>query len=497
MTQKFADIHCHPGLHPFAWDYAGKKKNENVWDHDPPRPRQRNSKYPEFTQADFRTMVKGNVKLAFVSIYPIEQGWLKPRVLSDSNITDFMARVVSRLPAKFVNAVQGDDFRYFDFMQKEYDFLHEEHMKPHEVNGGIYRYMIMKPDDDPDALMEQENTIGVIMSVEGAQSFIPGNETDINAGLYDFEQSIRNIEMVKTWEHPPFFVSMAHHFYNGLCGHARSLPGFAGKLLDQKVGLNEPFNDKGLKMLDCLLGLNEYAGNGSCILIDTKHMSVAARTSYYEKLRLLNAGKPDKDKIPAVVSHTAYSGHATMAGAIQRPDTDEGKYADSEVFNNWSINLCDDEIVEVFNSNGLMGLNFDERILSGQKVMDEYNERFSKRDIREKDPALRRFWAQQILNNVLGIVKAVVRSPDVHALEKVKIWNMISLGTDFDGMINPEDGFITAEEFSDLRTLLSGLMPLQQDIGHWLQGLTVDEALDKLFFDNAYNFARMYYFSGS
>ena len=33
-----------------------------------------------------------------------------------------------------------------------------------------------------------------------------------------------NIEFIKNhWEHVPFFVSLSHHFFNGISGHARSI----------------------------------------------------------------------------------------------------------------------------------------------------------------------------------------------------------------------------------------------------------------------------------
>ncbi|MCK5337810.1 MAG: hypothetical protein KAJ50_03325, partial [Bacteroidales bacterium] len=175
------------------------------------------------------------------------------------------------------------------------------------------------------------------------------------------------------------------------------------------------------------------------------------------------------------------------------PDDTDDKYNASETFNNWSINLFDDEIIEIFNSNGIIGLNFDERILSGHKVMEEYKDRFSKKDIKERTPEIMRFWAQQMLNNLLGIVKAVVNSGQVADADKVKAWDMLSIGTDFDGMINPEDAFITSEEFVDFRLLLEELMPLQDEMIELLQGLPVEEALDKLMYDNAYNFAKMHY----
>ncbi|NQT76925.1 MAG: hypothetical protein HQ565_04365 [Bacteroidetes bacterium] len=490
---KFADIHCHSGLHPFAYKIAGKKRNNNVWDYDPPKARQRKSKYPEYSQADFTSLAKGGVKLIYISIYPIEQGWFNPKFLKEGLISDMAARIVSKVPVKFVNMVQSDDYNYFDFFHKEYHFLNEEDGRTHTVDGKDYKYVILKPTDDIDSILQEENTIGVIMSVEGAQTFIPGNAADIENGTFDFEQTIRNIEAVKTWDHPPFFLSLSHHFYNGFCGHTRSLPAKASKLLDQTIGLNEPINEKGRKLIDCFLGIGDYEGNGQRILIDTKHMSVSARQEYYAKIRQFNEAKDDPDKIPIVVSHTGYSGHPSMTVAISRPDTDDEKYNDSDNFNNWSINLSDDEIIEVFNSNGIIGLNFDERILSGKHTLDDYHSMFTKKDIKNRTLELRKFWAQQMIENILGIVKVVVNSDLVQDAEKVSIWNMLAIGTDFDGMINPEDGFITAEEFTDFRTLVLELLPQQTGIDQLLQGLSVEQVVDKFMYENAYNFAKAYY----
>ena len=99
-----------------------------------------------------------------------------------------------------------------------------------------------------------------------------------------------------------------------------------------------------------------------------------------------------------------------------------------------------------------------------------------------------------MLANILGIVQAVVNSDDVPAGEKVKIWNMLAIGTDFDGMINPEDGFITAEEFPEFRELALELLPQQDGIDELLQGLSVEEVIDKFSFGNALDFAKKYYF---
>jgi hypothetical protein len=79
----YADIHCHPSLHPYAFHLSGKKRNNTLWSYDPPKDKQRDSPYPEFTQADFHTLALANVKLIYASLYPIEQGWFKARVLNE------------------------------------------------------------------------------------------------------------------------------------------------------------------------------------------------------------------------------------------------------------------------------------------------------------------------------------------------------------------------------------------------------------------------------
>jgi hypothetical protein len=479
-------------LHPFAYDYVNKKKNNNVWDYDPPRRKQRKSRFPEFTQSDFTTLAKGGVKLAVVSIYPIEQGWFKPRLIGEGWFTDILARMISRLPVRFVNEVQADDFRYWDFFHEEYHFMNHEENRPHDVEGEVYRYRILKPGEDLGTLLAMENTIVVVMSVEGAQSFIPNNAEQIDNKTFNFAQTITNVEAMKKWVHPPFFVSLSHHFNNGLCGHARSFPGIAGLALNQEEGINDPINDMGEEMIDCLLGIGKYNHHERRILIDTKHMSVAARKTYYEKVRDLNKDKTDPDKIPIIVSHTAYSGNPEL-GADPEPKDTNDKYNESKTFNNWSINLFDDEIIEVFNSNGIMGLNFDERILSGKDVMEAYDDKFKKKEIKYRSYELQKFWAEQMLENVLAIVKVVVNSNDVAVEDKVKIWNMISIGTDFDGMINAEDAYITSEEFKDFRTMLENIMPDHADIENLLQGLTIEEALDKIMFENVRDFVQVYY----
>jgi microsomal dipeptidase-like Zn-dependent dipeptidase len=263
--------------------------------------------------------------------------------------------------------------------------------------------------------------------------------------------------------------------------------GVASFLVKQGVGLNEPLNDRGEEVIECLLGINRFEGNGRRILIDIKHMSVASRKQYYEMVSSFNSGKSDEEKIPIVASHCGYSGHRTLSDSIIVPDTEKSKYENSETFNPWSVNLSDEDVVEIFNSGGLIGINLDQRILSGMDVIEDSKD-FSNREVRKNSEQVVRFWTEQIALNILGMVKAVVNSDVVSNEDKVKVWDIISIGSDFDGMINPVDSFITAEEFKDMRSSLKKYMPQMAEFNICSLGLTVDEILDRVMYDNAVDF---------
>jgi len=73
---KYSDIHCHPTLFPFSRKRGGGNVIEsNLWYQDKTKIKRRNTILPRFSQTDFTSLYKGNVKIAFVALYPIEQNW--------------------------------------------------------------------------------------------------------------------------------------------------------------------------------------------------------------------------------------------------------------------------------------------------------------------------------------------------------------------------------------------------------------------------------------
>ncbi len=489
MKKIFADLHCHPTMHPFAFKEAGKGKKNSLWSDDPPKKRQRESPYPEYLQTSMPALARGNVKLVVAALYPLEQNWLDPAIIGEGEISDIIAKFfISHLPIKFINTVQSSLFNYFEFLEKEYEFLKKEHNQIHQVDGKDWKYVLAKDAMDIEQYEGDDNTIIVIPSIEGAHSLISGNADQVIRDSNVHKTTINNIEKIKrSWEYVPLYVTMSHHFYNGMLGHARSIPdGAASFLLHQQVGLNEPVNPRGEDVIDCLLGIGKYKGNGKRILIDTKHMSVAARIWYYNKIANYNEGKAPSERIPVIASHMGFGNHKTILDSIVLPDTDKTKYKNSEDFNTWSINLSKEEIGIIVRSGGIIGLNLDQRILSGQKRINK-SKKFSNNEIKNNDEKVVQFWTQQIGENIIEIAKSHIDSVESE-FEKMKVWNCICLGSDFDGMINPVDSFIVADEFTDLMDALKKYFEGNAAFEEISMGLSIEKILEKIMYQNVYDF---------
>src|SRR5690606_23504785 len=130
------------------------------------------------------------------------------------------------------------------------------------------------------------------------------------------QQILDRIDQLKQWPHPIFFVTIAHHFDNGICGHAHSIPDAGRLVMNQEPRMHEGFeeeDDIGRRVVRALLDLDtslEPQG-GRRILIDCKHMSPQTRRQYYaEFVTPYNAKAADNGwpVIPVFFSHAAYSG---------------------------------------------------------------------------------------------------------------------------------------------------------------------------------------------
>jgi len=494
--KKFADLHIHSTLKPFAYYSADSQDvKSSIWFQDLPKKRERDNDLVRYTQADFTTMAQSGMKLIFTSLYPMEQGWVNS--FKTSLIVDSLVHLYTQFPFKRINQVQEKTYNYFNELQKEYSFLKREIYSARVIDiDGVEKEITAKLPhslQEFEQFMQEENTMIIIPTIEGANSLVSGNGT--NMATFDLEQTLRNIQIVKTWATPPFFITIAHHFFNGICGHVKSIypkgkmQEFAQKILiRQAEGIDSGITKKGEKVIKSLLEIGSYNNKKKRILIDTKHMNAFSRDQFYQIVLQHNNDNPD-DIIPLIASHSAYSGIKTFA-ELKKQDALDDKYftKGEDYFNEAKINLCDQDVKLIFHSQGLIGINIDERILSNKKIIDYADSQFNHKQTAE----LKEFWAQQIVRNISSMAKVVIN--DNHAKNKNNIWNTFSIGSDFDGFINPVDAFITTNDYEELEKYLTIAFEKDLIFKQHNYNLTAQQVARKVMFDNANNFLQKHYF---
>ena len=463
---RIADLHCHPNLKTFGHSFSKKVSNKShVWNYKPPTNLTKLFNIilgvTKFTQADFTTMSKGNVKISFVSLYPFEKGFFINKYFNN------------RISAILANLITSIGFSRIRFLQKHTDYfkdLHNEYIffknscNEYKVEDKICKWELVSSWNSIEKNLKGGNINSVILTIEGAHVFNSG--INIYGRETDEKEVLDNVKKIKNWKHPPFFITFAHNFNNDLCGHARSLNQL-GPLVNQFENLNAGISDLGRKAIDGFLNNR----NQKRILIDLKHMSVKSRFEYYDILE-----NEYNNKIPLIVSH----------GAVTGTDM-KGKHLssiDASFLCSDDINFFDEELVLIAKSKGLFALQMDgNRLTNRSKSRKSIFRLNAKSDINKSVEIV---WYQ--LQHIAEIL-------DGHNLNG---WSTTCLGTDFDGTINPLSGIWTTE---DLQLLANKLL---EKARHYLSNKNVLqkisnrniaplELVENFVFNNTYNFLKNHY----
>lgn len=363
-----------------------------------------------YRQSDFTTLIEGQYQIVCVSQYPIEKEFFDIRNEFLSRFENHIAQFASLLGKERIKYVRSNHYNYFEDLCNEYEYL--KLLNGKTPTGSSKFYTILPNGSN----LTQNSNLSVIITIEGCHSFCNGTDT---RNLNNWKSLSENVAHVKNWEHPPFFVTFAHHFYNGLCTHAKSLYDASGKLLNQEYGMrnkgfshqdNEPpISAIGIQLIKLLLNNK----NEPRILIDVKHMSLEARQEYYA---ILKTNYKD-EKIPIIWSH----------GAVDKDNNQE-----------ININLTID-VLPIYESNGIIGIEIDQRILG-------YNSnRFSKwfRSIYNSKNKKAYNDASYVWDQIITIAEFAYKNNYTD-----KPWQCIALGTDYDGVINPLNNYRDASTMS-------------------------------------------------
>ncbi len=169
-----------------------------------------------------------------------------------------------------------------------------------------------------------------------------------------------------------------------------------------------------------------------------------SRMQYYDEVIRSRLKSPLSDPIPVVASHVGYSGvdqlNDQLANYLNGLEANDFSVVAN--FNHWHINLCNEDPEVIIKSRGIIGICFDQRIM-GQI-------RKGKRDSKDL-----------LRTNLESMVDAVRLSSHLEDDEKPYIWECLSIGTDFDGYIDPLNKYPTALHFEvlekDLIEIIQGL----------------------------------------
>jgi microsomal dipeptidase-like Zn-dependent dipeptidase len=419
MKNVIADIHCHPTMKPYGRSHPGKihgtstKKKDNIYYYNPhtlwDKLKNKVLGLTGFSQANFTALRYGGVNIIFASLYPLEKGFCRTEV-GTGNVMDSGLNLVTGLGKSRINAIQDLQNGYYSDAELEYEFLKAQHGKVQKIDNkkvvynvvSSYNEIIHNGDDDV-------FYINVFNSIEGAHIFY-SNFNDIGHDNAAIRQDVfDNIEKMKNWEHTPVFITFAHHFWNGFCGHESSLNDFFVKLVtNQKAHLGEPINDLGKEVIRRMLNKGKKR-----ILVDIKHMSEASRQDYFKMLDNEYA----QEAIPIVVSH----------GAVRGNETNKQFFLDE------AINFSDDELVRVGRSKGLFGIQLDERRIASKSEISNFKQYTTHTKVL--------YHAAELIWRQVRHIAEVLDNAGLFA------WGVQSIGSDYDGIVNPIDGLWTSEQF--------------------------------------------------
>lgn len=265
-------------------------------------------------------------------------------------------------------------------------------------------------------------TIHVVFSVEGCHNLSSALQN------YDLNTIISNIDDLRS-KVSLLSINLTHMEQSPLCNHA-----FGMQFLS-----NDSFKPTGFRMTNGGIAVLKHCYKNK-ILVDIKHLSLGSRLHLYE---LRKTSEFTSFNQPIVCTHAGFTGISMKEIPdylfAMRKFTSKNysvfwqgkpvKYGESPrpCFNASSINLYDEDIIEILLSGGIIGLSLDKRILGYQAFERESNGR-------DDFPLEAEYVSNKELNLFLGKGKVTISKAFDPSEGKVMEWDEIEEG----GVVNPK-----------------------------------------------------------
>lgn len=538
----YSDLHCHPSLKP-TYNKGYNNDNGDIWkDRSIERSCLTNkiagTQAVAFSQSNLNKCATGNVRLLFTTAYALERSFfhlrtfpalLKPLLsalfLQPINFKRMLSEVVGipiKVAKRFSNEY-NDGVNYYRDYLNEIDLLISNQNNEDSALPG-FKFQLAKDYSDLKRLLDDEKTIAGILNIEGAHTlgqydfkkpFSKATLEDIQKKGFEedsriqhlteqFQQNIKAVKSQADGARIPFYITFCHHFNNLLAGHAPSLSTL-GKIISQEAFMEHGFSPLGRKVIKQLLSKQD----GRRILIDVKHMSVKTRIEFYNILKNEYAN----DNIPIINSHASINGIKTLAEASHIDQKKSNKLTKKSFFGKGTICLTDEDIKQTFNSHGLIGVCLLESRMPGKLFKKEKKKIIKK--YKNHDEKVKQLFMKLLWSNIIHIVKIQTNelSNTGNPHRSNDAWSGITIGSDYDGIVDAFDNVETAESYSNLRDDMINYMsnPIENEVQVLdvytekpilytevkalieLDGKTIKGRVDQMMFNNLMDFLKIYF----
>jgi microsomal dipeptidase-like Zn-dependent dipeptidase len=441
---------------------------------------------PKYSQANFEALVKANVRLACVSIVPIEKKMIMPSLVKDKKSHDTTACITGISKKYDYEQLKTEEINYFDDLVSHIEYLLSYKDKSHNVDGKSFMCKFPTSGVQLANLLQETDALAVVLTIEGGHSLTHSIENKDVSNSIEFKTlalnnvkrlkgilPLRDSDASKTLDIPIFSLGLNHFFWNGLSGQARTLSKAQNLLMSQKSHIDEGVTPLGVAVVELLLDNTE----GRRILVDIKHMSLATRKWYYG---FVKEKRKKEDNIPIICTHTGIAGLSWNDEKYTHKD--RKNKLNTSFLNNWTINLSNEDILEIYQFKGMIGLQLDKKKLCGSEALKLISSTFVGSKQRKEA------YIKIIAANVLTIIKAVNHK---------KGWDIICIGSDYDGLVTPFEIYPTSAEFGLLATdlvsffsnpvVISTLFSVE-DIKRLMFGFTAMEVVEKIMSSNLREF---------
>lgn len=521
----YFDFHIHPVL---KTQFTGDKVNpwESLSGYVVPPAARLCSDAEEVvqSQSSFKQLVLGDVRLACFALHSAERSMMAGDVekLSQSKkpgLKDF----VKFCNFKQVGQYLSNAISPFSMMQRELETL-----RNNLVDAQYGEMVIVQKNSSLTALVSKAKSTVFVFTIEGLHplfnhidDFRKSSDADL-AKLRD--ELIVNFEKV-IQQVPVISINITHLQRLPICNHGYGMQFIVNP---DFIPVNNALHSTAYNLINYFFSKN--------VVVDIKHMSLKSRQQFYAHYKKQKSPKP-----PIICTHAGFTGMRVgelRNSILEKPWKQDGyydvKYAcykkyGNAGFNPCTINLFDEDIREVLNTNGMIGLSLDQRILGflfvpntpdpvfGRYIQEkeyisaaeyskvnDYFGFFSNdldsgvsdensvlyEDINAMTPnEIKQLHLEHFYNHVIHFLHVARQLESENGKSFDSSCNCLCIGSDFDGFINPINTMDSIQFMRDLKDdFITDFRLYAKKTGLKLEQAFVESFAEKLFFTNGLSF---------